>query len=69
MTNIRQKINNMTLDKDFVLLRDAGIVSDFGNLTALGRRVLCDMLFLDNRDRIIEAVRQAQEEGTESTNQ
>ncbi len=58
METIRQAIRYATLPKDERLLREEGILSDNGNLTEQGRRVLTDVLFADkaNRDAIVKLV-------------
>lgn len=43
--NIRQKINNLGADPGLVLLEKYDIVSEFGNLTDLGRRIQADRIF------------------------
>lgn len=43
--NIRTAINKLDRDPNLALLEQEGIVSKFGNLTALGRRVQADLLF------------------------
>lgn len=43
--NIRQKINRLGADEGLVLLAEHGIVSEFGNLTELGRRIQSDLVF------------------------
>lgn len=45
--NIRQKLHELALSKDEKLLRKHGIVSEFGHLSDLGRRVVMDVLFED----------------------
>lgn len=47
MTNIRQKIAQLTKSKEDRLFEKHGITSDHGNLTDLGRRVVMDKLFED----------------------
>lgn len=42
---IRTKINQLDTDPDLLLLAQEGIVSEFGNLTDLGRRVQADLIF------------------------
>lgn len=49
MTTIREKIRYATLSKDERVLRESGILSENGNLTDVGRRVLADVLF-DNKE-------------------
>jgi len=49
MTTIREKIRYATLAKDERILRESGVLSDSGNLTDVGRRVLADVLF-DNKE-------------------
>jgi len=58
MTTIREKIRYATLAKDERILRESGVLSDSGNLTDVGRRVLADVLFADkaNRDAIVKLV-------------
>ena len=51
MSTIREKIRYATLSKDERVLRETGILSDSGNLTDVGRRVLCDVLFEDEATR------------------
>ena len=51
MSTIREKIRYATLSKDERVLRESGILSDSGNLTDVGRRVLCDVLFEDEATR------------------
>lgn len=48
---IREKIRYAVLPKDEKVLRESGILSDAGNLTDVGRRVLCDVLFEDEATR------------------
>lgn len=57
-TTIREKIRYATLSKDERVLRETGILSDSGNLTDVGRRVLADVLFADevNRKAIVKLV-------------
>lgn len=58
MSTIREKIRYATLSKDERILRESGILSDNGNLTDVGRRVLADVLF-DNeetRKKIVKLV-------------
>lgn len=59
-TTIREKIRYATLSKDERVLRESGILSDAGNLTDVGRRVLADVLFADeaNRKAIVKLVEQ-----------
>jgi len=58
MTTIREKIRYATLSKDERVLRESGILSDSGNLTDVGRRVLADVLFEDKdvRAKIVKLV-------------
>lgn len=42
--NIRQKINLSSRDPQLVVLEQHGIVSENGNITALGRRIQGDLL-------------------------
>lgn len=58
---IRQDIRYYTnLTEDDRLLQQVGILSENNNLTDVGRRVLCDLLFEDedNRNKIVELVKQ-----------
>ena len=58
MSTIREKIRYATLSKDERILRESGILSDSGNLTDVGRRILADVLF-DNeetRKKIVKLV-------------
>lgn len=57
-STIREKIRYATLSKDERVLRESGILSDNGNLTDVGRRVLCDVLFEDaeTRKKIVKLV-------------
>lgn len=57
-TTIREKIRYATLSKDERILRESGILSENGNLTDAGRRVLADVLFEnpDNRKAIVKLV-------------
>lgn len=48
---IREAIRWAALPKDERLLRETGILSDQGNLTDVGRRVLCDYLFQKEETR------------------
>lgn len=61
MTNkkptIRQKIASARMDEDTRILTEAGIISDKGNLTSVGRRVLADVLFEENKAEIVELVK------------
>lgn len=50
MANIRQKINRLRLSKTDKILMDAGILSEFGNLTDLGFRVVLDKIFQSDKD-------------------
>ena len=56
---IRQKINNALLNKEERLLRKHEIVSDQGNLTEVGRRVLLDVMFGDKdiRTEVVNRVK------------
>ena len=56
MATIRQMIREATLSKEDRLLRKHGVVSDQGNITAVGRRVLADILFEEYKDQIVERV-------------
>lgn len=58
MTTIREKIRYAALSKDEKLLRENDILSDNGNLTDVGRRVVLDILFEDKelRKRVVTAV-------------
>ena len=51
MSTIREKIRYATLSKDERILRESGILSENGNLTDVGRRVLADVLFEDEATR------------------
>ena len=57
-STIREKIRYATLSKDERVLRESGILSDSGNLTDVGRRVLADVLFAEpaNRKAIVALV-------------
>lgn len=59
MQTIREKIRYATLSKDERILRESGILSENGNLTDVGRRVLADVLFedKDNRAAIVKLVK------------
>ena len=50
MTNIRQKINRLTMSHEAKMLEKYDIVSDHGNLTDLGRRVVLDRIFTNDKD-------------------
>lgn len=65
--NIRQKINQLQISEDDRLLQEHGIISDHNNLTALGRRVVLDMLF-DNamKAKVVALVKEAVETDTET---
>ena len=58
MSTIREKIRYATLSKDERILRESGILSENGNLTDVGRRVLADVLFEnpDTRKAIVKLV-------------
>ena len=58
MSTIREKIRYATLSKDERILRESGILSENGNLTDVGRRVLADVLFEDaeTRKKIVKLV-------------
>lgn len=58
MSTIREKIRYATLNKDERILRETGILSENGNLTEVGRRVLGDILFEDKdvRNAIVDRV-------------
>lgn len=58
MSTIREKIRYATLSKDERILRESGILSENGNLTDVGRRVLADVLFenADTRKAIVKLV-------------
>lgn len=58
MATIREKIRYATLSKDERILRESGVLSESGNLTDVGRRVLADVLFAEkaNRDAIVKLV-------------
>lgn len=58
MTTIREKIRYATLSNDERVLRESGVLSENGNLTDVGRRVLCDVLFAqeDTRKAIVKLV-------------
>lgn len=60
MTTIREKIRYATLPKDERILRETGILSENGNLTDVGRRVLTDVLFENKETRaaIVKLVEQ-----------
>lgn len=47
MSTIREKIRYATLSKDERILRESGILSENGNITEQGRRVVLDILFED----------------------
>jgi hypothetical protein len=59
MATIREKIRYATLSSDEKILRETGILSENGNLTEQGRRVLLDILFEDeaNRKAIVSLVK------------
>lgn len=58
MSTIREKIRYATLSKDERILRESGILSESGNLTDVGRRVVLDFLFEDKelRTKVVKAV-------------
>jgi len=43
--NIRQTINALKKSADDRLLEKHGVVSEFGNITDLGRRIQADLIF------------------------
>jgi hypothetical protein len=61
MATLRQKINGVTNKNGNKLLRDNEVISENGNLTALGMRILADILFKDedNRQAVVDAVKKA----------
>lgn len=67
MGNIRQRIRYATLPKDERILREEGVLSENGNLTEVGGRVLMDVLFADDTTRkavvaLVSKVRKAKKE-------
>ena len=58
MSTIREKIRYAALPKDERVLRETGILSENGNLTDVGRRVLLDFIFEDKelRTKVVKAV-------------
>lgn len=64
MANIREKINLLKINKDDRLLMEEGIISDFGNLTDLGRRIVLDTLFSDKdlKKVVVDAVKAVRKE-------
>lgn len=70
-TTIRTNINKLDRDPNLVLLEQEGIVSAFGNLTSLGRRVQADLVFrgeAGDMQTIVDAVNRVYaEDGTEVT--
>jgi hypothetical protein len=58
MSTIREKIRYAALPKDERVLRETGILSESGNLTDVGRRVLLDFIFEDKelRTKVVKAV-------------
>lgn len=60
MTTIREKIRYATLSKDERILRESGVLSENGNLTDVGRRVVMDFLFENKETRaaIVKLVEQ-----------
>lgn len=59
MSTIREKIRYAALSSDEKVLRESGILSENGNLTDVGRRVVIDFLFEDKdlRAQVVEAVK------------
>lgn len=56
---IREKIRYAALPKDERVLRESGILSENGNLTDVGRRVLLDFMFEADKDlraKVVKAV-------------
>lgn len=50
LMNIREKITQLTKSHEDRMFEKHGITSDHGNLTDLGRRVVLDRIFRDNKD-------------------
>lgn len=57
MATLRQKINGVKrLNKSERMLHDAEVITENGNLTKLGMRILADILFKEYRQDVIDAV-------------
>lgn len=54
--NLRKKINGLGANPDLVLLEKYGVVSEFGNITALGRRIQSDLQFNGKKGTMAEIV-------------
>lgn len=57
---LREDIHNTDLDDDTQLLREAGIEGDSGYITEDGTEILIDILYKENRSKVVEAVKRAQ---------
>lgn len=57
---LREDIHNADLDDDTQLLREAGIENDSGYITEDGTEILIDILYKENRSKVVEAVKKAQ---------
>lgn len=60
MGTLRQDIHNIELDEDTKLLRDASIEDDEGYITEEGTEILLDILYKDNRQAVIDAVKKVE---------
>ena len=53
MTNVVKRIKNLTLSKDDKLLRKYGLIDECGDLTEDGDIALTDILFTENKDKLV----------------